>query len=67
MTYEERISAFQLNTDRADVIVPALSIYVNAMKWSRAKTIFIPKIGLTDGIVKEIYYKNDILASHVIE
>lgn len=66
MTYEERISAFQLNTDRADVIVPALSIYVNAMRWSKAKHIYIPKIGLSDGIVKEIYYKNDILDSHEI-
>lgn len=56
LSYEERISTFQLNPDRADVIVPALSIYVNAMKWSGAKKIFVPKIGLSDGIIKAMYY-----------
>jgi len=45
-----------LNTDRADVIVPALRIYLNAMKWSGARQIYVPKIGLSDGIVKAIYY-----------
>ena len=56
MSYEERISNLGLNPDRADVIIPALRIYRNAMKWSNAKQIFVPKIGVSDGIVKEIYY-----------
>ncbi|SDX47833.1 exopolyphosphatase / guanosine-5'-triphosphate,3'-diphosphate pyrophosphatase [Lutibacter oricola] len=55
MTYEERISELSLNPDRADVIVPATSIYLNAMKWSGGKKIFVPKIGLADGIVKSLY------------
>ncbi|SNR62067.1 exopolyphosphatase / guanosine-5'-triphosphate,3'-diphosphate pyrophosphatase [Lutibacter flavus] len=57
LTYEERIQQLDLNPDRADVIVPAIKIYLNAMKWSGAKKIFVPKIGLADGIVKSLYFK----------
>jgi len=56
LTYEQRISQLGLNPDRADVIVPATRIYLNAMKWSGARQIFVPKIGLSDGIVKAMYY-----------
>lgn len=56
MTYEERVSDLGLNADRADVIIPASKIYLNAMKWSGAKQIYVPKIGLSDGIVKALYY-----------
>lgn len=58
LSYEERIYTLGLNTDRADVIIPAIKIYVNAMKWSNAKHIYVPKIGLSDGIVKAMYYQN---------
>lgn len=57
-TYEERIIDLNLNQDRADVILPAAQIYLSAMKWSSAKHIFVPKIGLSDGIIKCIYYDN---------
>ena len=56
MTYEQRISELSLNPDRADVIIPATQIYLNAMKWSGARNIYVPKIGLSDGIVKAMYY-----------
>ncbi|MES2573739.1 MAG: exopolyphosphatase [Bacteroidota bacterium] len=56
MTYEQRISELGLNPDRADVIIPAIQIYLNAMKWSGARNIYVPKIGLADGIVKAMYY-----------
>lgn len=56
LTYEQRIAELGLNTDRADVIIPATRIYLNAMKWSGARQIYVPKIGLSDGIVKAIYY-----------
>ncbi|NHN26011.1 exopolyphosphatase [Flavobacterium jejuense] len=56
LTYEQRISELGLNPDRADVIIPATRIYLNAMKWSGARQIFVPKIGLSDGIVKAMYY-----------
>lgn len=54
-TYHERIFELKLNPDRADVIIPATRIYLSAMKWSRAKNIYVPKIGLADGIVKGLY------------
>jgi exopolyphosphatase/guanosine-5'-triphosphate,3'-diphosphate pyrophosphatase len=56
LTYEQRVSELLLNPDRADVIVLATKIYLNAMKWSGAKHIYVPKIGLSDGIIKAMYY-----------
>ena len=55
LTYEQRIQQLDLNPDRADVIIPATKIYLNAMRWSGAKKIYVPKIGLADGIVKSLY------------
>ncbi|MGB5981560.1 MAG: exopolyphosphatase [Nonlabens sp.] len=59
-SYEERIYKLGQNQDRADVIIPACRIYLNAMKWSRAKNIYVPKIGLSDGIIKSIYNSENI-------
>lgn len=56
LTYEQRIFELALNPDRADVIIPALKIYINAMKWCGAGSIYVPKIGLSDGIVKAMYH-----------
>lgn len=64
MTYEQRISELGLNIDRADVIIPAIQIYSNALKWSGAKQIFVPKIGLSDGIVKAMYNDNSGVKIH---
>ena len=55
-SYDERITILDLNQDRADVIIPAMRIYLSAMKWSGRKHIYVPKIGLADGIIKSIYY-----------
>ena len=57
MSYEERITELSLNPDRADVIIPATKIYLNAMKWSKATKVYVPKIGLADGIIKSLYNK----------
>ncbi len=56
-SYEERITELDLNQDRADVIIPAARIYLSAMKWSKAKHIYVPKIGLSDGIIKSLYFE----------
>ena len=61
-SYEERITELGLNQDRADVIIPAMRIYLFAMKWSKAKHIYVPKIGLADGIIKSIFYNT--VSSH---
>lgn len=54
-SYEERITELDMNPDRADVIIPATRIYLSAMKWSRSKKLYVPKIGLSDGIIKSLY------------
>ncbi len=56
MTYQQRVSELSLNPDRADVIIPATKIYLSAMKWSGASKIYVPKIGLSDGIIKSLFY-----------
>ncbi|HFS68105.1 MAG TPA: exopolyphosphatase [Flavobacteriia bacterium] len=55
MTYEERITELGLKPDRADVIIPATKIYLSAMKWSGANKIYVPKIGLADGIIRSLH------------
>ena len=52
---EERMIKYNLRQDRADVIVPALEIYTNIMRWADAAEIYVPKIGLADGLVKHLW------------
>ncbi|MEX6689741.1 exopolyphosphatase [Danxiaibacter flavus] len=54
-TVEERMRIYKLRDDRADVIVPALQIYVNVMRWANIDEIYVPKIGLADGLVQHLY------------
>ncbi len=51
----DRINKYQLRKDRADVIVPALSIYINVMRWAGANEIYVPKIGLADGLIQHLW------------
>lgn len=60
LTYEERISQLGLNEDRADVIIPATKIYLTAMKHSNSKNVYVPKIGLVDGIIKSLYMESKL-------
>ena len=52
---EERMERYKMRKDRADVIVPALCIYINAMRWANANEIYVPKIGLADGLVQHLW------------
>lgn len=52
---EELMEKYNFKRDRADVIVPALQIYVNVMKWTKIQTIYVPKIGLSDGLIHQVY------------
>ena len=54
-TFEERVHKLRLNTDRADVIVPASSIYLAAMECAGCPSIFVPDLGLKDGILQMLY------------
>ena len=58
-TYDERIRLLGFNPDRADVILYALTVFINAMKWSKAPIVHVPRIGLADGIVRTIYNKEN--------
>jgi len=55
LSVPQRISLYKLREDRADVIVPALLIYINVMRWADAQEIFVPKIGLADGLIYTLY------------
>lgn len=55
MSYEDRIIELNLKEDRADVIVPATKIFLNAMTWARSRRIYVPKIGLADGMIMTMY------------
>ncbi|MCY7352845.1 MAG: phosphatase, partial [Cytophagaceae bacterium] len=54
---EDRVNKLRLNDDRADVIIPAAQIYLSAMRWAGATTIFVPDLGLKDGIIQMVYEK----------
>ena len=51
----ERITRYGLREDRADVIVPAIQIYINTMRWAGAEEIYVPKIGLADGLIRHLW------------
>ena len=55
LSVTQRISLYKLREDRADVIVPALLIYINTMRWADAEEIYVPKIGLADGLIYTLY------------
>jgi exopolyphosphatase/guanosine-5'-triphosphate,3'-diphosphate pyrophosphatase len=55
LSLAQRMSLYKLREDRADVIVPALLIYINVMRWADAEDIFVPKIGLADGLIHALY------------
>lgn len=55
LTIQQRMTLYNLREDRADVIVPALLIFINVMRWADAEEIFVPKIGLADGLIHILY------------
>lgn len=55
LTYEERIVELGLNPDRSDVIIPAAELFLKTLQWSGAKVVYVPKVGLSDGMIRELY------------
>lgn len=55
---KERITLMKLNQDRADVIIPACEIYLTLMKWTGIKQIYVPKVGMVDGIINLLIEEN---------
>jgi exopolyphosphatase / guanosine-5'-triphosphate,3'-diphosphate pyrophosphatase len=54
-TYQERIERLDLKPDRADVIIPASKIFLSVMKSANIEKIFVPQVGLSDGLVHQMY------------
>ena len=57
--YQERMVKFDLNPDRADVIIPALKIFITTMEFVGSNKLFVPKVGLVDGMINEIFHENN--------
>lgn len=57
MSYEERMIRYKLKSYRADVIIPALSIFTTICKVCKIDDVYAPKVGLVDGIIHHLYYK----------
>jgi exopolyphosphatase/guanosine-5'-triphosphate,3'-diphosphate pyrophosphatase len=57
-TYEERIHVLGMNTDRADVIIPASKILLTVLKKAEIAKMIVPQIGLSDGMVHQLYDKH---------
>ena len=55
LSLSQRMSLYKFREDRADVIVPALLIYINVMRWADSNEIFVPRIGLADGLIQSLY------------
>ena len=58
MSFEDRVYNLQLNVDRADVIIPAINIYLKSLKYSKSKSFIVPRIGLADGVIRYIHLNN---------
>ena len=57
MNVEDRVTELGLNFDRADIITYGLEIYLKAMQWSGCQSIYVPKIGVSDGLIRDLYHK----------
>lgn len=55
---KDRIQVLGLNNDRADVIIPAALIFITVMKSAGIKNIFVPKVGMVDGIIQLLIEEN---------
>ncbi|GGA96992.1 MULTISPECIES: Ppx/GppA phosphatase family protein [Mucilaginibacter] len=55
---KDRINVLGLNQDRADVIIPACEIYLTVMKNANIKNIYVPRVGMVDGIIQTLIEKN---------
>ena len=55
---DERIKILGLRPDRADVIIPAADIFTSVMKWAKINRMYVPEIGLSDGMIRLLYERH---------
>ena len=59
LNFNDRMIKYDLNPDRADVILPALKIFISTMEWTSSNKLFVPQVGLVDGMINEIFYQKN--------
>ena len=59
LNFNDRMIKYDLNSDRADVILPALKIFISTMEWTSSNKLFVPQVGLVDGMINEIFYQKN--------
>jgi len=66
-SYNDRIKILRLRPDRADVILPAINVYLSILDWAGIKKMYVPQIGLADGIIHILYdqYKNSKVSKRI--
>jgi exopolyphosphatase/guanosine-5'-triphosphate,3'-diphosphate pyrophosphatase len=67
LTLDQRVERYQLKPDRADVIIPACDIYAYIFKELKVSSFQVPKIGLADGMIYDLYLKTIQASESVIE
>jgi exopolyphosphatase/guanosine-5'-triphosphate,3'-diphosphate pyrophosphatase len=60
LSYGERVQDLGLKPDRADVIEPASQIFKRIMTWAGVEKLIVPKFGLADGIIRELYLEKNL-------
>ncbi len=68
MSYGERVRDLGLKPDRADVILPATQIFHRVMQWANIRRVIVPKFGISDGIIAEVYeeYRQSVTQARVL-
>ncbi|MEA2042440.1 MAG: hypothetical protein U9N85_07795 [Bacteroidota bacterium] len=57
LSVRRRMLKYNLRFDRADVIVPAAELYMNVMKQFGKNKIYIPKVGIADALIYDLFHK----------
>lgn len=65
VSLQDRINIYKLKEDRADVIVPALKIFISVMRWAGSEEIYVPKIGVADGLIQHLYNEEKVKAETI--
>ena len=66
VSLQDRINIYKLKEDRADVIVPALKIFISVMRWAGAEEIYVPKIGVADGLIQHLWEEERMKESNIL-
>ncbi|MBX2980591.1 MAG: exopolyphosphatase [Flavobacteriales bacterium] len=66
-SFEDRVNLLRLRPDRADVIIPAADIFLEVLRHAEIEEVFVPKVGLADGIVYDLYMRERGYSRYTVE